>query len=86
MKIGREALELLGLHADGSTDRYDEDSVRFFKVRKSVTNIARKVNTVCGRLTSFFELSGLKRRGAPGGWAWSRSREGILQLCGIVVQ
>jgi hypothetical protein len=33
-----------------------------------------------------FELSGLKRRGAPGGWAWSRSREGILKLCDVVVQ
>jgi hypothetical protein len=42
--------------------------------------------TGCGKLTSFFELSGLKRRGAPGGWAWSCSREGILQLCDIVVQ
>jgi hypothetical protein len=41
--------------------------------------------TRCGKLTSFFELSGLKRRGAPGGWAWSRSREGILKLCDIVV-
>jgi hypothetical protein len=42
--------------------------------------------TRCGKLTSFFELSGLKRRGAPGGWAWSRSREGILKLCDFVVQ
>jgi hypothetical protein len=40
----------------------------------------------CGKLTSFFELSGLKRKGAPGGWAWSHSREGILQLCDVVVQ
>jgi hypothetical protein len=30
--------------------------------------------TRCGKLTSFFELSGQKRRGAPGGWAWSHSR------------
>jgi hypothetical protein len=42
--------------------------------------------TKCGKLTSFFELSGLKRRGAPGGWSWSRSREGILKLCDVVVQ
>jgi hypothetical protein len=42
--------------------------------------------TGCGKLTSFFELSRLKRKGAPGGWARSRSREGILQLCDVVVQ
>jgi hypothetical protein len=42
--------------------------------------------TRCGKLTSFFELSGLKRRGTPGGWAWSRSREEILKLCDVVVQ
>jgi hypothetical protein len=35
MKIGREALELLGLYADGSTDRYDEDSGRFFFKKES---------------------------------------------------
>jgi hypothetical protein len=42
-------------------------------------------STRCGKLTSFFELSDLKRRGAPGG-GWSRSREGILKLCDVVVQ
>jgi hypothetical protein len=50
------------------------------------TILLRNVYTGCGKLTSFFELSGLKRRGAPGRWAWSRSREGILQLCDVVVQ
>jgi hypothetical protein len=37
-------------------------------------------DTRCGKLISFFELSGLKRRGAPGGWAWSRSRGGDLKV------
>jgi hypothetical protein len=46
----------------------------------------KKCRYRCGKLTSFFELSGLKRRGAPGGWAWSRTREGILKLCDVVVQ
>jgi hypothetical protein len=71
---------------------------RIFRPKRDVTGKWRKMHneelrdlysspsTRCGKLTSFFEMSGLKHRGAPGGWAWSHSREGILKLCDIVVQ
>lgn len=42
-----------------------------------ITFHAKLHNTRCGKLTSLFEVSTLKRREVAGGWAWFRSIEGI---------
>jgi hypothetical protein len=73
-------------HSHGLADKHYLELYKSVPRPHNLNLQAKYFNTRCGKLTSFFELSSLKRRGAPNGWAWSRSREGILKLCDVVVQ